>query len=150
MTKKQNKNEAEKSGNDKSAEIFDFTELYAETGNAYSRESTDNSSNVFSSQYSAGEGGMATDMYCPGCGEEIFGSFLSIFMCPHCQIQIWRDEEGNVTHFEQKHTCPECGHTFGDMTDEASTEFRKMCRNIEQKAEGVFLGLDRIVNRIFS
>jgi predicted RNA-binding Zn-ribbon protein involved in translation (DUF1610 family) len=92
--------------------------------------------NVFVQEYSAEEGGITTDMYCPGCGEEIEGSFLPMFRCPHCDILIFRDDKGNVTNYEQKHTCPECGHSFGDMTDEAPTEFRRMVRNFEQKTEG--------------
>jgi predicted RNA-binding Zn-ribbon protein involved in translation (DUF1610 family) len=106
--------------------------------------------NFFAQQYTAAEGGVPKDMYCPSCGEEISGFHLPIFMCPHCENQIWRDDKGNVTNYEQKHTCPECGHRFGEITDEASTEFRKVVRNFEQKAESAFLGLDRIVNRIFS
>lgn len=106
--------------------------------------------NNLAQQYSSDESGMPTDMYCPACGEEISGSYLTTFKCPHCDIHIWRDDKGNITNYEQKHTCPECGHTFSDMTDEAPTEFRRVIRNFEQKAEGVFLGLDRIVNRIFS
>jgi predicted RNA-binding Zn-ribbon protein involved in translation (DUF1610 family) len=106
--------------------------------------------NFFAQQYSTEEGGIPTDMYCPACGEEIRGSHLPIFMCPHCENQIWRDDNGNVTNYEQKHTCPECGHTFGDMTDEAPTEFSRIVRNFEQKTESVFLGFDRIVNRIFA
>ena len=105
---------------------------------------------IFSQQYSASEGGISTDMFCPTCGDTISGTFLPIFRCPHCEILIWRDDKGHVTNYERKHTCPECGHTFNDMTDEAPTEFRRACRNLEQKAEGVFLGLDRIMNRILA
>jgi predicted RNA-binding Zn-ribbon protein involved in translation (DUF1610 family) len=120
------------------------------TDNTEKSTATDLHSNVFAQQFTAEEGGVSTDIYCPSCGEEINGSYLPIFVCPSCEIQIWRDTNGNVTHFEQKHTCPECSHTFGDLTDEAPTEFRRACRNLEQKAEGVFLGLDRIVNRMFA
>ena len=107
-------------------------------------------SNVFAQQYTAEEGGVPTNLYCPDCGEEIEGTFLTIFRCPHCDILIFRDDKGNVTNYEQKHTCPECGHTFGDMTDEAPTEFRRMVRNFEQKTEGVMLGFDKIISRILA
>jgi predicted RNA-binding Zn-ribbon protein involved in translation (DUF1610 family) len=103
-----------------------------------------------SQQYSSQEGGVPTDMYCPSCREEICGSYLPIFECPHCDVKIWRDDKGNVISYEQKHTCPECGHTFGAWTDDAPTDFCRTVRNFEQKAEGVFLGLDRIVNRMFA
>ena len=107
-------------------------------------------SNIFAQQYSAEDGGIPTDMYCPACGEEIEGSFLPMLRCPHCNILMFRDDKGNVTSYEQKHTCPECGHNFGDMTDEAPSDFRRACRNVEQKVEGVMLGLDRVVQRFLS
>lgn len=106
--------------------------------------------NVFAQKHSAEEGGMPTDIYCPACGEEISGSYLPMFRCPHCDVLIFRDDKGNVTNYEQKHTCPECGHIFGEMSDEASTEFRRMVRNFEQKTESAILGLDKIVSRIFA
>lgn len=137
----------------KSAETDDKTPKPATEESSNQAVKDCNSSNhqsFFAQQYSSSEGGMLTDMYCPGCGEEISGSYLPVFMCPHCEIQIWRDDKGNVTHHEQKHTCPECGHVFGDLTDEAPTEFRRMVRNFEQKAESAFMGLDRIVNRILA
>ncbi|MEI6207677.1 MAG: hypothetical protein WCP20_12915 [Desulfuromonadales bacterium] len=105
---------------------------------------------MLAQQFSAADGGMVTDMYCPVCREEIFGTYLPIFECPHCEVKIWRDDKGNVTSYEQKHTCPECGHTFGTWTDDAPSEFCRTVRNFEQNAEGVFLGLDRMVNRLFS
>lgn len=120
---------------------------------AVDAEATSTSStepSIFAQQFSAAEGGMATDMYCPSCGEEISGSFLPVFRCPHCEILIFRDEKGNVTNYEQKHTCPECGNIFGDMTEEAPTEFRRICHSLEQNTESVFLGLDRAMSRFFS
>ena len=42
------------------------------------------------------EGGMRTDIYCQICGGEISGSYLTIFKCPHCKVQIWRDDKNNV------------------------------------------------------
>lgn len=108
------------------------------------------SSNILMQQVSEDEGGVPTDMYCPGCREEIHGSYLPIFFCPFCEIQIWRDDSGTVTNYEQKHTCPDCGHTFGELTDAAPNDFQRMVRSFEQKTESVFLGLDRIVNRIFA
>lgn len=113
-------------------------------------EATPNSPGIFAQEYSAEEGGKPTEIYCPACGEEINGSYLPMFRCPHCAILIFRDENGNVTNHEQKHTCPECGHTFGEMSDEAPTEFRRMCRNLEQKTEGVMLQLDRFVTRLLA
>jgi predicted RNA-binding Zn-ribbon protein involved in translation (DUF1610 family) len=107
-------------------------------------------SNIFAEQHSAIEGGIPTDLYCPACGEEISGSYLPMFRCPHCNILMFRDDKGHVTNHEQKHTCPECGHAFSDFTDDAPSDFRRACRNLEQKAEGVMLGLDRIVNRILA
>lgn len=105
---------------------------------------------IFAQQFTPGEGGVPTDMYCPACREEIFGTYLPIFECPHCEVKIWRDDKGNVTSYEQKHTCPECGHIFGKWTDDPPSEFSRAVRDFEQKAECVFLGLDRIVNRIFA
>ena len=119
------------------------------TGNEKDQESASISGSIFARQYSASEGGMDTDLHCPGCGEQINGSYLPIFRCPFCDIQIWRNDRGIITNYEQKHTCPECGHTFGELTEEAPTEFKRMCRTFEQKTEGVFMELDRIVNRIF-
>jgi predicted RNA-binding Zn-ribbon protein involved in translation (DUF1610 family) len=105
---------------------------------------------ILAQQCTVADGGMATDMYCPACREEIFGTYLPIFECPHCAIKIWRDDKGNVTSYEQKHTCPECGHTFGAWSEDAPNDFCRVVRNFEQKAEGVFLGIDRMVNRIFA
>lgn len=39
-------------------------------------------SNIFAQQFTADDGGVPTDMYCPGCREEIHGSYLPIFFCP--------------------------------------------------------------------
>jgi hypothetical protein len=39
-------------------------------------------------------------MNCPNCDEEIGGSYLPVFKCPHCESQIWRDESGDVISFE--------------------------------------------------
>lgn len=123
------------------------------------KESTDNIEksttstrhpSIVAQQFSVCEGGVPTDMYCPACREEIFGTYLPIFECPHCDVKIWRDDKGNVTSYEQKHTCPECGHSFGKWTDDPPSEFARTVRNFEQKAESAFLGLDRIVNRLFA
>ena len=100
-------------------------------------------------QYTAAEGGVQTDMKCPECGTEIIGTYLPIFNCPHCDIQIWRDEKGNAINFEMIHTCPECNHSFNDTANDASSEFRKMCRTIEQQLEGVFNRLDHVVGHLF-
>jgi len=108
------------------------------------------SSNILMQQVSEDEGGVPTDMYCPGCREEIHGSYLPIFFCPYCEIQIWRDDSGTVTNYEQKHTCPDCGHTFGELTDDAPNDFQRMVRSFEQKTESAILGLDRVFSRIFT
>ena len=105
--------------------------------------------NFFAKQYSANECGIPTDIYCLACGEKIYGSFLPTFKCPHCEILICRDDSGNITNFEQRHTCPECGHRFSKMADKALTEFRRRCVNFEEKTEEVFLEFDRILNRLF-
>ena len=111
---------------------------------------TPNIRGVYAQQYSKEEGGMTTEIFCPACGEEICGSYLPLFRCPHCDIMIFRDDKGQVTNHEQKHTCPECGHTFGEMSDEAPTEFRRFCRTFEQKTEGVMIQLDRFVSRLLA
>ena len=105
-------------------------------------------SGIFSQQYTPDEGGVPTEIFCPSCGDEICGSYLPLFRCPHCNILIFRDEDGHVTNYEQQHTCPQRGHTFGEMTDEAPTEFRRFCRDIEQKTEGVMIQLNRFVERL--
>ena len=112
--------------------------------------SNQNSPGIFSQQYSADEGGMSTEIFCPSCGEEIRGSYLPCFRCPHCSTLIFRDERGIVISYEQTHTCPECGHTFGEMSEEAPTDFRRFCRNFEQKTEGVILQLERFVGRLLA
>lgn len=104
----------------------------------------------FARQYPAEEGGMATAMYCPSCGGEIHGSYLPVFTCPHCEIFIFRDDRGAVTMYEQKQTCPECGHSFAVMIDEIPTEFRRVSRDLERVVEGAVLGLDRIAKELFS
>ena len=63
-------------------------------------------------QYSASEGGVQTDMNCPNCDDEISGSFLPVFRCPHCESQIWRDEDGDVTSYENKNVCQESSRGF--------------------------------------
>ena len=50
-------------------------------------------SNILAQQFTADEGGVPTDMYCPACREEIFGTYLPIFECPHCEVKIWRDDK---------------------------------------------------------
>jgi len=103
------------------------------TGNAQTRQSTDALGQeesatrrpsddttsplqgVFTRQYSESQGGVATDLFCPSCGDTISGTYLPIFRCPHCEILIWRDDQGTVTHYEQRHTCPECCHAFNKM-----------------------------------
>jgi chromosomal replication initiator protein len=73
------------------------------------KDETSTQSPVFlARQYSSSEGGVLTDMLCPNCSEKIKGSFLPVFRCPHCESRIWRNEDGNVTSFENKHACPEC------------------------------------------
>jgi len=61
------------------------------TNEPASEEAADNSeessvasshSNILSQQFTADEGGVQTDMYCPACREEIFGTYLPIFECP--------------------------------------------------------------------
>jgi len=51
---------------------------------------------VNAQQYSDDEVGMRINMYCPTCGNEISGFYLTIFKCPYCKILIWRDDESNV------------------------------------------------------
>lgn len=70
--------------------------------------SNPDSPDIFSQQYSAEEGGMPTEIFCPSCGEEISGSYLPCFRCPHCSTLMFRDERGIVITYEQMHTCPEC------------------------------------------
>ena len=105
---------------------------------------------IFSQQYSAEEGGMPTEIFCPSCREDIRGSYLPCFRCPNCSTLIFRDDRGIVISYEQTHTCPECGHTFGEMSTEASSEFRRFCRNLEQKTERVMLQLDRFVSQLLA
>jgi predicted RNA-binding Zn-ribbon protein involved in translation (DUF1610 family) len=108
------------------------------------------SPSFLSRQYSADAGGMDTCMCCPFCGKEIRGSYLPIFKCPHCEILIWRDEKGDVISYEQRHTCPECGYSFSTMSDESSTDFRRICHSFEQKTEGVLLRLERMFRETFA
>lgn len=111
---------------------------------------TEEDSSVFTKQFSESEGGIPTDLFCPDCGDTICGTYLPIFRCPHCEILIWRDEDGTVTYYEQKHTCPECGHSFNGMAEEEPNEFRRACSNLEQKVEEVFKEIDHIVDRFLA
>jgi len=49
------------------------------TDNSGESSATSSHSNILAQQYTANEGGVRTDMYCPACLEEIFGSYLPIF-----------------------------------------------------------------------
>ena len=64
---------------------------------------------------------METEIFCPGCDEEINGYYPQNFCCPRCKINILRNKDGNVTYYGQQHICPKCGHTFGKMTENKQT-----------------------------
>lgn len=48
------------------------------TDNREEFTATSQHSNILAQQFTADEGGVQTDMYCPACREEIFGTYLPI------------------------------------------------------------------------
>lgn len=99
----------------------------------------------FAQQVSAEEGGCHIDMLCPHCREQITGSYLPSFSCPHCESFIVTDGNGEVAMFQgEEETCPECGHVFRRVENLMfETGFRKGMR----KVEDFVLGLDQVFSR---
>lgn len=88
-------------------------------------------------QYPISEGGMQTDMDCPNCEEEISGSYLPVFKCPHCESQIWRDNNGDVTHCEQN-----------GANLELSEETKQLIRKYMQRAKTLLGGFEVFVDKM--
>jgi len=88
-------------------------------------------------QYPVSEGGMETDLDCPGCDKEISGSYLPVFKCPHCESQIWRDNNGDVTHCEQN-----------GANLEMSEETKQLIRKYMQRAKTLLGGFEVFVDKM--
>ncbi|MEI6207676.1 MAG: hypothetical protein WCP20_12910 [Desulfuromonadales bacterium] len=71
-----------------------------ETTGTTVNDSTSQYPSFLARQYSACDGGVQAEMNCPACDEEICGSYLPVFNCPHCESQIWRNESGDVISYE--------------------------------------------------
>jgi hypothetical protein len=92
---------------------------------------------ILTKQYSPYDGGVPTEMECPDCEEEITGSYLPVFKCPHCDCQIWRDNNGDVIHYEQN--IPKLV---------LSEETKVVVRKYMGKAKLVLAGLEAIIEHV--
>lgn len=88
------------------------------------------------------EGGIDVDILCPDCRELIVGTYLPMFRCPHCEVVIFLDEDGELIAHERNNgsVCSECGAANREMVTVCmENDIQKFARKADDFVRRLFL-----------